>query len=59
MAVAKKDTDELRLCIDYRELNEHIVPLCAAIPRIDDLLLDAAGSNGFFSKLDAASGFFF
>ncbi len=34
--VSKKDTNELRMCVDYRMLNEYTVKDAYPLPRIDD-----------------------
>ena len=36
--VKKKDTKDLRMCIDFRKLNQAMVPEIYPIPRIDDIL---------------------
>ncbi|GBG66592.1 hypothetical protein CBR_g64865 [Chara braunii] len=53
--VRKKNTD-LRLCIDYRKLNEQMVKNADPLPRIDNLL-ERLGGAKFFSKLDLKSGY--
>ena len=54
--VKKKDTTELRMCIDYRKLNQAMVPEIYPIPRIDDILYQLRGNN-LYTKLDLKSGF--
>ena len=36
--VKKKDTKDLRICIDFRKLNQVMVPEIYPIPRIDDII---------------------
>jgi hypothetical protein len=54
--VAKKDTDELRMCIDYRALNAMTVKDSYPIPRIDQLT-DILGNSTCWSKMDMASAY--
>ncbi|GBG90775.1 hypothetical protein CBR_g51282 [Chara braunii] len=53
--VRKKNKD-LRLCIDYRKLNAHMIRNTGPRPHIDDLL-KRLGDAQFFSKLDLKSGY--
>lgn len=54
--VKKKDTTDLRMCIDYRSLNKSMIVENYPIPRIDDILT-TLGKGRYFSKLDLKSGF--
>ena len=56
VAAEKKNTDELRICIDPRDLNEALMRPHHALKTVDDILSDVAGAT-IFSKLDAKSGF--
>jgi transposase InsO family protein len=53
--VRKKDKS-LRLCVDYRQLNERTIKDAYALPRIEELL-DNLGGNSFYSVLDMKSGY--
>ena len=52
----KKKTEELRMVVDYRALNNLTVKNWFPLPRIDDLF-DALHGANCFTSLDAASGF--
>ncbi|ORD99296.1 POL5 [Hepatospora eriocheir] len=54
--VSKKDTDEKRMVIDYRDLNSITISKKFAIPRID-LTLDALSGAAIFTSLDLISGY--
>jgi transposase InsO family protein len=54
--VRKKDKS-LRLCVDYRQLNERTIKDAYALPRIEELL-DNLGGNTFYSVLDMKSGYY-
>ena len=49
--VKKKDTSDLRMCIDYRALNNSMVIENYPIPRID-YILNLLSKYKIFSKLD-------
>lgn len=51
-----KKTGDLRLCQDYRKLNNITVKDSYPLPHIDDII-DSIGDSCVFSTLDAASGF--
>lgn len=55
VCVRKKD-GSLRLCIDYRLLNQNTVPDRHPLPRIRDLL-DTLGGNSWFSILDQGKAY--
>ncbi|TPX45345.1 hypothetical protein SeMB42_g04060 [Synchytrium endobioticum] len=54
--IPKKNTDELRFCIDYRQLNKITKKDVYPLPRIDDAL-DALGGSTYFSTFDLRSGY--
>nr|GFA00963.1 hypothetical protein [Tanacetum cinerariifolium] len=51
--VKKKD---MRMCIEYRELNKVTIKNRYPLPRIDDLFYQLQGAS-FFSKIDLRSGY--
>ena len=53
--VTKKD-GSLRLCVDYRKVNDLLIKDSYPLPRIDDSL-DALSGAKWFSTLDLASGY--
>ena len=53
---SKKADDTLRLCIDYRKLNQATVKNKYPLPRIDDLFDQLSGAQ-WFSKIDLWSGY--
>jgi hypothetical protein len=52
----KKKTNDLRMVVDYRGLNEVTVKDAFPLPRVDELL-DSIGGAKIFSTMDAANGF--
>lgn len=52
----KKKDGTLRLCVDYRKLNDITIKDAFPLPNIDELL-DSVGGAKYFSTLDAASGY--
>jgi hypothetical protein len=53
----KKKTGELRMCIDFRALNQITIKNRYPLPRIDDLLDKLQGAK-VFSSLDLMSGYY-
>ena len=54
--VKKKDTTDLRMCIDFRSLNKEMIVENYPIPRID-YVLNKLGKGVWFTKIDLKSGF--
>lgn len=57
--VPKKSTNgekKFRMCIDYRKLNQKLIPDKHPLPRIDEVL-EGLGNAKFFSVIDLSSGF--
>jgi hypothetical protein len=53
----RKKTNELRICVDYRKLNEITVKDAYPIPKIDELVTDLGGAERF-TTLDLAEGYY-
>jgi hypothetical protein len=53
----KKKDGTLRLCIDYRQLNNVTIKNKYPLPGIDDLF-DQLGGVSIFSKIDLSSGYY-
>ena len=57
MLFVKKKDGSMRLCVDYRALNEVTIKNKYPLPRIDDLFDQLKGAK-YFSKIDLSSGYF-
>ncbi|GBG63523.1 hypothetical protein CBR_g38591 [Chara braunii] len=56
VVLVPKKNGSIRICIDYRKLNDITIKDVYPLPRIDDLL-DAIGCANYFSKFDIRHGF--
>ena len=56
IAVVKKKDGRLRICVDYRKLNQVTQVDAYPMPRIDDLL-DSVGQSTYITTLDLAKGY--
>ena len=56
MVVVPKKNGSIRICVDFRPLNESVLQEVHPLPRVDDTLAQLSGAK-VFSKLDANSGF--
>ena len=52
----RKPNGDLRMCIDYRALNQQTIRDRYPLPRVDELL-DQLGGAAVYSKLDLAQGY--
>ncbi|XP_075454672.1 uncharacterized protein LOC142493868 [Ascaphus truei] len=57
IVVVRKKNGTVRLCVDYRTLNNRTIPDQYTLPRIEDLLNALTGSK-WFSVLDLRSGYY-
>jgi uncharacterized membrane protein len=56
VVVVKKKNGKLRMCIDYRQLNNNTKNDSYALPRIEELL-DSLGGNTYLTTVDMKSGY--
>lgn len=56
VVLCRKKNNELRMCVDYRQLNLRTKKDSYALPRIEEIL-DALAGNRFFTILDMKSGY--
>ena len=56
MLFVKKKDGSLRMCVDYRQLNEVTIKNKYPLPRIDDLF-DQLNGAWVFSKIDLRMGY--
>ncbi|KAL1268488.1 hypothetical protein QQF64_033851 [Cirrhinus molitorella] len=57
IVVVKKKSGDIRLCIDYRKLNQRTIKDAYALPKLEDTFMALVGSK-WFSVLDLKSGFY-
>ncbi|XP_072572259.1 uncharacterized protein [Paramormyrops kingsleyae] len=57
IVIARKKNGKIRMCVDYRTLNNRTIPDQYTTPRIEDALDCLAGSQ-WFSVLDLRSGYY-
>ena len=56
MVVVPKKSGAVRICVDFRRLNESVLRETHPLPKVDNTLAQLAGAT-VFSKIDANSGF--
>lgn len=56
VVLVRKQDGQLRMCVDYRQLNERTIRDSYALPRIEEILDTLSGST-FFTVLDMKSGY--
>lgn len=56
MVVVRKKSGQVRICVDFRVLNESVLREVHPLPTVDETLAQMAGA-AVFSKLDANCGF--
>ena len=56
MVLVRKKTGEIRVCIDYRQLNEITVKDAFPLPRIDECIESLKGAK-YFTSLDLTQGY--
>ena len=56
MVVVSKPSGAVRICVDYRQLNESILREVRSLPKVDATLAQLAGTS-IFSKVDVNCGF--
>ena len=55
--ICQKEDGSMRLCVDYRALNEVTIKNKYPLPKIDDLFYQLKGAK-YFSKIDLRLGYF-
>lgn len=56
VVLVRKKSGKLRLCVDYRQLNDRTVKDSYALPRMEEIF-DNLHSAKFFSNIDMKSGY--
>ena len=57
IVLVRKKNNQLRFCVDYRQLNAKTIKDSYALPRIDEMLDNLSG-NSYFSSLDLRMGYY-
>ncbi|RXN35730.1 Retrovirus-related Pol polyprotein from transposon 412 [Labeo rohita] len=57
IVVVRKKNGDVRLCIDYRKLNQQTIKDAYALPKLEDTFMALTGSQ-WFSVLDLKSGYY-
>lgn len=57
LVIVSRKNGKLRLCVDFRKVNEAVVADCYPVPVIYDLLSKFAGQK-FFSKIDLKNAYY-
>ena len=56
LIVQRANQNDIRICVDYRQLNSIIQPVCYPLPRVSDVL-NAVGNKPFMSSLDLVAAY--
>ena len=56
MVIVPKKSGSVRICVDFRPLNKHVLREVHPLPKVDETLAQLTGAK-VFSKLDANGGF--
>lgn len=56
IVLCRKKDGNLRMCVDYRQLNERTIKDAHALPRIEEIL-EALAGNSYFTVIDMKSGY--
>ena len=57
VCVKKKDSNDIRICLDFRKLNEVTERPIFPIPNVDEIL-DSLGGSRYFSTLDLGNAYY-
>ena len=57
VCVKKKNTEDIRMCLDFRRLNEITERPIFPIPNVDEIL-DSLGNAQYFSTLDLGNAYY-
>lgn len=56
VVLVRRKNGDLRMCVDYRQLNNKTKKDAYTLPRIEEIL-DSLSGNSYFTALDAKSGY--